>query len=183
MVLENQLRSISAQYLGSSTSTLILATGIPTYVTIIKVQCIKAQEKDSDCQPTTHVTYRSPYRYHIDSKDTADAVNFPIKSQMRPIDIRYVPGVNSQDPSPKRKATIKKIQELAGAMQIAAEWISKHCAPHSKILIFTNSKSLCQKLKQQYPHCWSASTIAKETRHNQSESIESQVTYMYLETT
>ena len=37
-------------------------------------------------------------------------------------------------------------EEEACAMELAAQWITDNCAAHSKILVCTDSKSLCQKL-------------------------------------
>jgi len=37
-------------------------------------------------------------------------------------------------------------EEEACAMELATEWINEHCAPHTNILICTDSKLLCQKL-------------------------------------
>ena len=37
-------------------------------------------------------------------------------------------------------------EEEACALELAANWMSEHCAPNTKVLICTDSKSICQKL-------------------------------------
>ena len=219
------LSRISGQFITSPIGSLNRETDIPTYATIIRRQCLKAQEKGLRMPPDhpKSIAFNANVAQRTSRQSCRDLARKLTPKLEKTIDNRKpitlfpdtppwkdtceltihdnVPGVASRhdDPASKRKATIERINSLTGdyniytdgsaksgrleggaaavvtigdaedpivvsrimqrgrrltcsyeeeacALELAITWINEHCSAQSKILICTDSKSLCQKL-------------------------------------
>ena len=216
------LSRISGQFITSPIGSLNRETDIPTYATIIKRQCLKAQEKGLRMPPDhpKSIAFNANVAQRTSRQSCRDLARKLTPKLEKTIDNRKpitlfpdtppwkdtceltihdnVPGVASRhdDPASKRKATIERINSLTGdyniytdgsaksgrleggaaavvtigdaedpivvsrimqrgrrltcsyeeeacALELAITWINEHCSAQSKILICTDSKSLC----------------------------------------